>query len=85
MAAVIASFRGSIKRRYGNQMIVHVEGCDSREKAQALVGKEVTWTSPGNTKIKGKVASAHGNGGAVRVVFEKGMPGQSLGTEVAVQ
>ena len=31
-----------------------------------------------------EVRSAHGAKGAVRVLFEKGMPGQSLGTKVTV-
>ena len=46
MQAIIASFRGSIKRRSGNQMIIHVDGVDNFEKATALVGKKVVWTSP---------------------------------------
>lgn len=68
-------------------MVIHVESISSREKASALVGKTVVWTTPGKNKkqIKGKIASAHGNKGAVRVIFEKGMPGQSLGTEVKIE
>lgn len=68
-------------------MIVHVDGVDSRDKAEKLVGKSVVWVSPGKLKkqIKGRVASAHGNKGAVRVIFEKGMPGQSLGTVVNIE
>lgn len=68
-------------------MVIHVESISSREKASVLVGKTVVWTTPGKNKkqIKGKIASAHGNKGAVRVIFEKGMPGQSLGTEVKIE
>ena len=65
-------------------MIVNVDGIESREKAQPLVGKEVVWTSPAKREIKGKVASAHGNKGNIRVIFEKGMPGQSLTTKVEI-
>lgn len=84
---IISNFRGSLKRKSGNHMIVLVEDVDSRDKAMGLVGKKVTWTTPGKEKkqISGKVSSAHGNKGAVRVIFEKGMPGQSLGTEVKVE
>jgi len=68
-------------------MVVLVDGVDSREKAQDLVGKQVTWTTPGKEKrqIKGKVTSPHGNKGAVRVLFESGMPGQSVGNDVKVE
>lgn len=68
-------------------MVVLLPGVDKREKAEALVGKTVTWTSPGKTpkKLTGKVSAAHGNSGAVRVLFDTGMPGQSLGQKVKVE
>lgn len=67
-------------------MIIGVEGVDSREKAEKLVGKIVSWFSPGKEKkeIKGEIRSAHGNSGAVRAIFETGMPGQSVGQKVKI-
>ena len=84
---VINSFRGSKRTRTGNQMIIVVDGVDNKEKAQALVGKTVSWTTPGKAKkvLKGKVTAAHGGKGAVRVLFETGMPGQSIGKEVKIE
>ena len=35
--------------------------------------------------IVGKITCTHGNKGAVRVVFDKGLPGQSLGQEVKIE
>ncbi|MFC1728178.1 50S ribosomal protein L35ae [Nanoarchaeota archaeon] len=84
MKAVIVNFRKSVHRQKDNHMILAVEGIDSKEKAEALVGKTVSWKSPANREIKGKVASAHGNSGAVRVIFEKGMPGQAVGAQVMI-
>jgi large subunit ribosomal protein L35Ae len=68
-------------------MIIHVDGITDKAKAQALVGKSVIWTSPGKAKkqLKGKVAAAHGGKGAVRAIFETGMPGQSLGEPVRIE
>ena len=68
-------------------MIVIVPGVDSKEKAQSYVGKTATWFAPGKLKkqIKGKISAPHGNKGAVRVIFECGMPGQSLGQEVKIE
>jgi large subunit ribosomal protein L35Ae len=66
-------------------MIIHLDSVDSRDKAAKLVGKTVVFTTPGKKELKGTVASAHGNSGAIRVIFETGMPGQSLGQKVAVQ
>ena len=85
--AVISHFRGSRRRKRGNQLIIVVPGIDNREKAQPYVGKAATWTSPGKLKkqIKGQVTAVHGNKGAVRVSFERGLPGQSLGQEVKIE
>ena len=69
----------------GNHMVIHAEGVESREKAKVLVGKEVTWKSPAGKEIKGKVSSAHGNKGNIRVIFETGMPGQSLANKVEIK
>lgn len=68
-----------------NHMIIQINDSDNREKAAKLVGKNVVWKSPAGKEIKGKVASAHGNSGAIRVIFEKGLPGQSLSGKVEVQ
>lgn len=85
MQGIISSFRRGVHHQNDKQMVILVDGVDSKEKAEKLVGKEVTWKTPGDKEIKGKISSSHGNKGAVRVIFEKGMPGQSKGTEVAIQ
>lgn len=82
MKATIINFRGGVHTQYNNQMILEVEGVDSKDKAAKLVDKEVSWKSPAGKEIKGKVAAAHGNKGAVRVIFEKGMPGQAVGSKL---
>ena len=68
-------------------MIVIVPGVDNREKAQSYIGKTAVWSAPGKqkTQIKGKVSAPHGNKGALRVIFERGMPGQALGQEVKIE
>ncbi len=83
MKARIAHFRQNRHTTYGNQMILKVEGVSSREEAQKLVGKTVTYDT-GKKKISGEVRSAHGNSGALRVLFETGMPGQALGQEATL-
>ncbi len=65
--------------------LIEVEGSLDREKAAKLVGKEVEWKSPAGKIIKGKVSAAHGNNGVVRAIFEKGLPGQAVGTEVELK
>ncbi len=62
-------------------------GLKSRSEAGKLVGKSVEWISPGKLKksIKGKISSAHGNSGIVRAIFERGLPGQAVGTEIEMK
>ncbi|MBU0957759.1 MAG: 50S ribosomal protein L35ae [Nanoarchaeota archaeon] len=62
-------------------------GLSSREEAEKLVGKNVEWKSSGKEPkvIKGKIAAAHGNKGIVRAIFERGLPGQAITTEVEIK
>ncbi len=59
-------------------------GSKNRTEAEKLVGKDVEWKSPAGKIIKGRIASAHGNNGIVRAIFEKGLPGQSVTTPVEI-
>lgn len=85
MEGVIVNFRGSEHHKYPNQMVVKVSGIESKEKARGLVNKSVSWKTPAGNEIKGKVSNIHGNKGTVRVKFEKGMPGQAIGTKVDIE
>lgn len=65
--------------------LIEVEGVKTRKDAAKLAGKEVTWKSSAGKVLVGKIADAHGNKGVVRVIFEKGLPGQALTTKVEVK
>ena len=87
MEGIIVNFRRGRHTQYTNQMIVEVKDVDKKEKAQELVGKTVVWTSPAKKdkkEIKGIIKKAHGNKGALRVLFERGMPGQSVTQTVQI-
>lgn len=86
MEGIIANFRRGRKTQTPNQMILIVKDIDSKEKAEKLVGKKVSWLAPGKKKttITGDIKAVHGNSGAVRVHFERGMPGQAIGQQVQI-
>ena len=86
MDGQILHFRRGRKTQYKHQMLVVPNGVSDKEGAYKLVGKKVVWTSPGKHKkeINGVISNTHGNKGVVRVQFEKGLPGQSLGTKVKI-
>lgn len=85
MKGLISSYRRSKHCQTPNQVIVMVPSIDTREKAKELVKKKAVWKTPASNEIVGEVRSAHGNSGALRVLMEKGMPGQCLGTEIQIE
>jgi len=84
MEASIVNFRRNSTGQTTNHLVVSVEGVDSREKAMKMVGRKVIFNT-GKKDIIGKINSAHGNKGALRAVFEQGMPGQCLGKKVNIE
>lgn len=85
MEGTIVHFRGSRRVKRSNQMIVQVSSVDSREKASKLVGKKVVWKTSAGKLMTGQITNIHGNSGALRVRFDTGMPGQSIGTKVVIE
>ena len=85
MEGIIVHFRGSRRVKRSNQMIVQVNGVDSKDKASKLVGKKVVWKTSAGKQMTGQITALHGNSGALRVRFDTGMPGQSIGTKVAIE
>ena len=85
MEGTIVHFRGSRRVKRSNQMIVQVKSIDSKEKASKLVGKKVIWKTSAGKQMTGQITALHGNSGALRVRFETGMPGQSIGAKVAIE
>ena len=83
MKAKLISFRRSLKHIKEKHYIIDA-GKKNRNDAAGLVRKEVVWTSEAGKKIKGKISSAHGNGGKVRAIFERGLPGQAMNDDVEI-
>ena len=85
--ATVIQFRRGRKTFKPRHFLIEVEGSKNREDASKFVGKEVVWKSEGkNSKeINGKVSSAHGRNGVIRAIFEKGLPGQAIGTDVEIK
>jgi len=53
----------------------------SASLAGQLINRKVVWKQ-GYRKLVGKIAGVHGKKGVVKVKFQKGVPGQALGTTV---
>lgn len=85
MEGTLKNFRMGMHHQTTSHLVIIVPNVDSRSKAAKLVGKKVIWTSPAGKKITGEIRSAHGNNGAVRAIFERSLPGQSIGKKVKVE
>lgn len=81
----VIQFRRGRHVIHERHFLIEIDGVSNREEAGKFVGKEVVWKSPAGKEIKGKVSSAHGNKGVIRAIFEKGLPGQSITTEVEIK
>ena len=84
MEGIISNFRRARHHTYENQMIVIIESVKTLADAKKLVGKKVLWNT-GKKDLVGEIKSSHGNKGALRVLFETGMPGQAIGQKVKIQ
>ena len=85
MEGTIVHFRGSRRVKRSNQMIMQVKSVDNKEKASKLIGKKVIWKTSAGKEMIGEITNIHGNSGALRIRFDTGMPGQSIGTKVAIE
>lgn len=78
---IVVQFRRGRHRIHEKHYLLDL-GLQNREQAKKLTGKEVSWKSPAGKEIKGSISDAHGNSGLVRAIFEKGLPGQAMATEI---
>ena len=84
MKGIVVQFRRGRRVIHERHFLLDF-GLKDREEAKKMKGKEVVWKSPAGKEIRGKIADAHGNNGLVRAIFERGLPGQSITTEVEVK
>ena len=84
MKGIVVQFRRGRKVIHEKHYLLDL-GAKDRAEAKALAGKEVIWKSPAGKEIRGKISDAHGNKGLVRAIFEKGLPGQAITTDVEVK
>lgn len=85
MEARIVNYRRGKRTEYTNQYILIIDGVTDKDKAQEHVGKKVVWKTPSGKEVTGKVSNTHGNGGQLLARFDKGLPGQVLGSIVSVE
>lgn len=81
----VIQFRRGRHTIHERHFLIEIPDVQTRKNAEKFIGKNVEWKSPAGKIIKGKISSAHGNKGVVRVIFEKGLPGQAITTSVEIK
>ena len=85
MKAKIIQFRRGRHTIHERHFLIEVAGVSNKKDAKKFIGKKVLWKSPAGKIIRGKISSAHGNKGIVRAIFENGLPGQAITTDLEVK
>jgi large subunit ribosomal protein L35Ae len=81
----IVQFRRGRHKIHERHFLIEIEGVSSKEDALKFIGKDVSWKSSAGKLISGKISNVHGNKGVVRAIFEKGLPGQAVTTNVEIK
>jgi large subunit ribosomal protein L35Ae len=84
MEATVMNYRRGRNTQNTRQMVLQPVGCKDKADAEKLLGKTVEWTTTAGNKLEGKVSRVHGGKGAVVAQFEKGLPGQAIGTKAKI-
>ncbi len=84
MKGIVVQFRRGRRNVHERHYLLDF-GLKNRAEAKAMAGKVVEWKSSANKIIKGKISDAHGNKGLVRAIFEKGLPGQAVTTDIEIK
>jgi large subunit ribosomal protein L35Ae len=87
MNGTITNYRMGVNTQKNNHLLIKLddEKYNNKIAVAPLLGKKVVFTTIGKKVINGKVASAHGNKGIIRVIFEKGLPGDAIGQKVEIK
>jgi len=79
----IVNYRTGIKTQNTKECLIQFAHINSASLAGQLIQRKVVWKQ-GDCKLIGKISGTHGKNGVVKVKFQKGVPGQALGTTVEV-
>ena len=85
MKGKVIQFRRGRRTVHERHFLIELEGTATKADAEKNIGKSVSWKSPAGKVINGKISGAHGNKGLVRAIFEKGLPGQAVTTDVEIK
>ena len=79
----ILNYRIGIATQNPKECLIKFDEVNSASQAGQLFNKKALWMQ-GDMKFFGTIRGPHGKRGVVKVKFQKGVPGQALGTKVVL-
>jgi len=77
-------YRGGKSTQYNKYALIRVENVENKREVAVYIGRKAVWHSKSGSRLIGRVVSIHGRGGTLEVRFRKGLPGEAVGTEIAL-
>ena len=81
---VILGYRLGSNTQYERQILIRVDGINSRNTASQLIGWKVLYRDNKGNEYRGKIIHVHGGKGVVVAVFKPNLPGQAIGGNVYI-
>ena len=83
MEGLLLSFRRGNRTINPHHALIETKESKSRADVTKLLGKKVVLPTK-NSKITGKIVSAHGNKGVMRAIFKKAITKDMMGHKVKI-
>lgn len=77
----IMNYHIGIRTQNSKECLIDFSATSPDERIEAHIGQKVLWKGT-KSAINGRIVGFHGRKGVVRAKFNKGVPGQALGTFV---
>ena len=81
-AGVFMNYSLGTKMQYPRNGIIKVMNLESNESSK-VIGWWIGWPEK-NPKLFGRIIGLHGRRGNLMVRFQKGLPGQAIGTKIVI-
>lgn len=83
MKGLLISFRRGKRTVQPNHALIEVKSIKTKAETSKMLGKKVSLPTK-NSAIIGKITSAHGNNGIMRVIFRKAISKDMIGKQVEI-
>ncbi len=81
---VVVNFKIGQRIQKNNECLIKIPQIDDDSAASRYLGRRVIWLNQKGKNIAGEIVDVHGRNGVVRARFRRALPGEAIGTKVAI-